>query len=99
MANRWGGWTQSNWKPWLRNWTRRQSDEGLRPSDAGAVAIGADRVAKAIAAEAERRNVDITLVRTGTRGMFWLEPLVEVETVAGRVGYGPVTPAGSGITF
>ena len=40
--------------------------------DAGAVAIGADRVAKAIAAEAERRNVDITLVRTGTRGMFWL---------------------------
>jgi len=60
--------------------------------DAGAVAVGAERVANAIVAEAERRNVEITLVRTGTRGMFWLEPLVEVETAAGRVRYGPVTP-------
>ena len=28
-------------------------------------------------------------MRTGSRGLFWLEPLVEVETRAGRVGYGP----------
>ena len=34
-----------------------------------------------------------TVVRTGSRGMLWLEPLVEVETSLGRVGYGPVTPA------
>jgi formate dehydrogenase iron-sulfur subunit len=61
--------------------------------DAGAIAVGAERVAKAIAAEAKRRNLEITLVRNGTRGMFWLEPLVEVATPAGRIGYGPVAPA------
>jgi len=61
------------------------------PQDAGALAVGADRVASAIAAEAKKRNLDVTLVRTGTRGMFWLEPLVEVETAAGRVGFGPVS--------
>jgi len=48
------------------------------PLDAGAVAVGADRVAASIEAEAQRRNRDITIVRTGSRGMFWLEPLVEV---------------------
>jgi len=62
------------------------------PLDAGAVAVGADRVAASIEAEAQRRNRDITIVRTGSRGMFWLEPLVEVATAAGRVGYGPVAP-------
>jgi formate dehydrogenase iron-sulfur subunit len=62
------------------------------PLDAAAIAVGADRVAKAIAAEAQKRNLEIALVRTGSRGMFWLEPLVEVATPAGRVGYGPVTP-------
>ncbi|MFX8141468.1 hypothetical protein ABTK98_20155, partial [Acinetobacter baumannii] len=34
----------------------------------------------------------IKLVRNGSRGMFWLEPLVEVATAAGRVAYGPVSP-------
>ena len=62
------------------------------PLDAAAIAVGADRVASAIAAEARKRNLEITIVRNGTRGMFWLEPLVEVATPAGRVGYGPVTP-------
>ena len=33
-----------------------------------------------------------TIVRTGSRGLFWLEPLIEVETAAGRIGYGPVAP-------
>jgi formate dehydrogenase iron-sulfur subunit len=50
------------------------------PLDAAAIAVGADRVAKAIAAEAQKRNLEIALVRTGSRGMFWLEPLVEVAT-------------------
>jgi formate dehydrogenase iron-sulfur subunit len=61
------------------------------PSDTTAASIGADRVARAIEAEAKRRNLSIDLVRNGSRGMFWLEPLVEVETSAGRVAYGPVT--------
>jgi formate dehydrogenase iron-sulfur subunit len=63
------------------------------PRDAAALSLGADRVAEAVAAEAARRGIDIRLVRNGTRGMCWLEPLVEVETPAGRTGYGPVTPA------
>jgi len=61
------------------------------PMDTTALALGADKVAKAIVAEAQARNIDITLVRNGSRGAFWLEPLVEVETVAGRMAFGPVT--------
>ena len=49
--------------------------------------MGADAVARAIS----RARPDVTVVRNGSRGMFWLEPLVEVETPAGRVAYGPVT--------
>lgn len=63
------------------------------PRDAAALSIGAERVAKAIAAEAERRNTPIRLVRNGTRGLQWLEPLVEVATPNGRHAYGPVTVA------
>ncbi len=61
--------------------------------DATAMALGADSVARAIANESSKRGGDVVVVRNGSRGMFWLEPLVEVETPAGRVGYGPVTPA------
>jgi formate dehydrogenase iron-sulfur subunit len=60
------------------------------PRDATALALGAEAVATAIAAEASRRKLDVRLVRTGSRGAFWLEPLVEVQTAAGRLGYGPV---------
>ncbi|MBB5391122.1 MULTISPECIES: NADH-quinone oxidoreductase subunit NuoF [unclassified Herbaspirillum] len=60
------------------------------PRDSTALALGANDVAAAIAAEAGKRGVKIRLVRNGSRGMFWLEPLVEVATAAGRVAYGPV---------
>ena len=63
------------------------------PRDVAALAVGADEVAQAIAAEAAARGMTIEIVRTGSRGLFWLEPLVEVETAAGRVGYGPVDAA------
>lgn len=62
------------------------------PRDAAALSIGAESVAQAIAAEAERRNAPIRLVRNGTRGLQWLEPLVEVATQTGRYAYGPVKP-------
>jgi formate dehydrogenase iron-sulfur subunit len=58
--------------------------------DAAALALGADKVAVKIAAEAEARGVAIEIIRTGSRGMVFLEPLVEVETPAGRIGYGSV---------
>jgi len=60
------------------------------PCDSAALAVGADGVAARIAAEAARRGLDIQIVRNGTRGLLWLEPLVEVETPQGRIGFGPV---------
>jgi formate dehydrogenase iron-sulfur subunit len=63
------------------------------PRDSSAISLGADRVAAAIEQEAKKRSVDIKLVRNGSRGLFWLEPLVEVETAQGRIAYGPVQVA------
>ncbi|WP_422012399.1 formate dehydrogenase beta subunit [Reyranella sp.] len=63
------------------------------PRDAAARAVGADRVATAIAAEARRLDLPIELVRTGSRGLFWLEPMVELEAQEGRLAFGPVAPA------
>ena len=60
------------------------------PRDSTALALGADEVADAIAREAARRGIDVAIVRNGTRGMLWLEPLVEVQTAQGRVGFGQV---------
>jgi formate dehydrogenase iron-sulfur subunit len=63
------------------------------PLDSVAVALGADALVSAIAAEAARRGVALDVIRNGSRGMVWLEPLVEVVTDAGRVGFGPMTLA------
>jgi formate dehydrogenase iron-sulfur subunit len=57
------------------------------PADAAAVAVGADDVAAALAREL---GDGATIVRTGSRGMLWLEPLVEVERDGARFGFGPV---------
>ena len=60
------------------------------PRDSGALAVGADEVAEALAKAAHKRRQKIEIVRTGSRGLYWLEPLIEVETREGRVAYGPV---------
>ena len=60
------------------------------PCDSAALAVGADAVAAAIGREAGARGIAVELRRNGSRGLFWLEPLVEVQTAAGRVAYGPV---------
>jgi formate dehydrogenase iron-sulfur subunit len=60
------------------------------PRDAAALSVGADEVAAAIAKEAKTRKLDVEIVRNGSRGMLYLEPLVEVEMPGGRVAYGPV---------
>ncbi len=62
------------------------------PCDTAARAVGADSVALAIAREAATQGLVVDLVRNGSRGLLWLEPLVEVETAAGRIAYGPVEP-------
>jgi formate dehydrogenase iron-sulfur subunit len=56
------------------------------PRDAAALAVGAEAVAAALSGHAD-------IVRTGSRGLFWLEPMIEVETPAGRIAYGPVEAA------
>jgi formate dehydrogenase iron-sulfur subunit len=62
------------------------------PRDAAARSVGADDVAERIVAAAATTGADVEVIRNGSRGMLWLEPLVEVETLEGRVGYGPVAP-------
>ena len=62
------------------------------PRDSAALAVGADEVAVALQTECARRGIELNLVRNGSRGLFWLEPLVEVATAQGRVAYGPVAP-------
>ena len=61
------------------------------PRDAAAKALGADEVAAAVLAEAARRGISVELVRNGSRGMVWLEPLVEVVVGADRLGFGPMS--------
>ncbi|SSC67788.1 formate dehydrogenase beta subunit [Ciceribacter selenitireducens] len=63
------------------------------PRDAAAIAVGADKVAKAIEREAALRGIELAIVRNGSRGLLWLEPLIEVRTGRGRIAYGPVTVA------
>jgi formate dehydrogenase iron-sulfur subunit len=63
------------------------------PCDSSALSLGAEAVALAIAAEATRRNLEIELIRNGSRGLYWLEPMVEAATPRGRVAYGPISAA------
>ena len=61
------------------------------PADVAALALGANEVTDVLTRAAATRGLSIEIVRTGSRGMAWLEPLIEVETANGRVGYGPVS--------
>jgi formate dehydrogenase iron-sulfur subunit len=61
--------------------------------DAGAVAVGADEVAAALQQAAGMRGISIKIIRTGSRGLYWLEPMIEVATPQGRAAFGPATPA------
>ena len=61
--------------------------------DSTALSLGAEQVVTAFQQQAAASGNEIEIVRNGSRGLFWLEPLVEVETAAGRVAYGPVNPS------
>jgi formate dehydrogenase iron-sulfur subunit len=63
------------------------------PGDSGALAVGAEKVAKAIAREIAERGLKAEVVRNGSRGAYFLEPMVEVSTPKGRIAYGPVKPS------
>jgi formate dehydrogenase iron-sulfur subunit len=60
------------------------------PGDSAAVAVGSDAVAAALSDEARKRGAPVEIVRNGSRGLFPLETLVEVETPEGRIGYAGV---------
>lgn len=60
------------------------------PRDSSALSMGAEKVAVAVALEAKKRGLDIEIIRNGSRGLYWLETMVEVATDHGRVAYGPV---------
>ncbi len=95
------GGSSSSWLRFLSSSSRQSAPAtaggaSLRafvPRDAAAIATGADDVAAALRDAAAARGVSLDIVRNGSRGLHWLEPLVEVSTPAGRVGYGPVTAA------
>jgi len=63
------------------------------PRDTTALALGAERVAVALLQEAARRDLPLELVRNGSRGMFWLEPLLELVQGGERIAFGPVSVA------
>jgi len=60
------------------------------PGDSAALSVGADEVAAALRGVAEERGLAVEIARNGSRGLYWLEPLIEVATPAGRIAYGPV---------
>ncbi|MGI6850844.1 formate dehydrogenase beta subunit [Mesorhizobium sp. 1B3] len=62
------------------------------PRDSGALALGAEKVAQAVENELAERGQKARIVRTGSRGLYWLEPMIEVLTETGRIAYGPVRP-------
>jgi formate dehydrogenase iron-sulfur subunit len=63
------------------------------PADSSALSVGADEAARAIAEEAQARGIAIEVVRTGSRGLAWLEPMIEAPTRKGRFAYGPILPS------
>ena len=60
------------------------------PGDSAALSVGADEVAARVIAIAKLEGIEISIVRNGSRGALWLEPLLEVKTPVGRIAYGPV---------
>lgn len=62
------------------------------PRDSAALSLGADNIAQTLQRAAETQGLNIEIIRNGSRGLYWLEPLVEVDTDQGRVAYGPVRP-------
>ncbi len=67
--------------------------EAFVPADSAARSVGADELAVALQTAAAQRGLTLDLRRPGSRGLYWLEPLIEIGTEAGRVAFGPLDPA------
>ena len=62
------------------------------PADTTACALGADKVAAEVVLQAQSRGLDVEVKRNGSRGAFWLEPLLEIEAGEDRYAFGPMHP-------
>lgn len=62
------------------------------PADTTACALGADSVANEVLVQAQERGLEVEIIRNGSRGAFWLEPLLEIESDEGRIAFGPMIP-------
>ena len=60
------------------------------PRDSVSLALGADEVAIALKDLLKSRSLNVEIIRNSSRGMFWLEPLIEIEIDQQRFAYGPV---------
>jgi formate dehydrogenase iron-sulfur subunit len=60
------------------------------PRDTTACALGADAIADQLQQLAAARDLPLQIVRNGSRGLYWLEPMLEVESADGRLAFGPV---------
>lgn len=63
------------------------------PRDAAALGVGANDIASALEGALRDADSNFELIRTGSRGMLWLEPLLELEQDGIRYGFGPLIPA------
>ena len=55
------------------------------PNDSSSLSVGSEETFTVFNSLISDKNIDI--VRTGSRGLFWLEPLVELDTEIGRIGF------------
>jgi formate dehydrogenase iron-sulfur subunit len=60
------------------------------PRETAAISVGADDVAIEIARQAKSLGDNVELIRNGSWGATWLEPLVEVAVDDKRIAYGNV---------
>ena len=63
------------------------------PRDSSAIGLGADVVADQVSRVSHSMKQEVEIVRNGSRGLIWMEPLLEVETESGRSGFANVNSA------
>ena len=62
------------------------------PRDTTACSLGADEVARLLEQYFDQKEMQIEIIRNGSRGLYWLEPMIEVDSEKGRIAYGPIKP-------
>ena len=58
------------------------------PRDTTACSLGADEVARCLEQYFDQNGLQIEIIRNGSRGLYWLEPMIEVDSEEGRIAMG-----------